>query len=182
MKTGTAGRLRDAVLPLAVFAAAVAAHFVWLGLFPERSAVQSAWAALPPEGPTSWLPRYIEAQHYWLGYSYGLSLAFAAIAFRRFVRHRSSGAGKFALGGVTFSGLLAVGGCYLIGCCGSPMLVVWLNLFGAAFLPFAKPLVAGLSTVSIVAAWWWMIRKTRRDTIVHLESSPTRVTDRLRAR
>lgn len=154
------GRLRDAALPLAVFVAAVAAHVVWLGLFPEKPATRSAWAALPPEGSSSWVPRYIEAQDYWLGYSCGLSLAFAAGALRRFRQNRSCGAGKFAVGGLTFSGFLAAGACYLIGCCGSPMLLVWLNLFGAAFLPFAKPLVAVFSTLSIAAAWWWMARKT----------------------
>lgn len=154
------GRLRDAVLPLAVFAAAAGAHVVWLGLFPEKPAAQSAWASLPPEGPTSWVPRYLEAQDYLLGYSYGLSLAFATVALRRLRRNRSCGAGKFAVGGLTFSGLLAVGACYLIGCCGSPLLAVWLNLFGAAFLPFAKPLVAVFSTLSVAAAWWRMARAT----------------------
>lgn len=151
--------VREAVLPLAVFAAAVAAHVVWLGLFPEQPEVQSAWAPLPPEGPESWLPRYVEAQDYWLGYSYGLSLAFAAAAFRRYRRNRSSAAGGLAVGGLTLSGALAVAGCYLVGCCGSPMLVVWLNLFGAAFVPFAKPLMAAVTTLSVAGAWWWMARR-----------------------
>jgi hypothetical protein len=54
---------------------------------------------------------------------------------------------------------LALAGCFLVGCCGSPMLVVYLSLFGAWFLPLAKPLVAVVTTISIAAAWWWMRRK-----------------------
>jgi len=34
-------------------------------------------------------------------------------------------------GGVTLLGALMAGGCFLIGCCGSPMLAVYLSLFGA---------------------------------------------------
>jgi hypothetical protein len=155
-------------LPLGAFAATVAVHFLWLGLFPEQDPAQSRWAALPSEGVTSWLPKYLAAGNYWLGYSYGLSLAFAAAALRRYRRHRSRGAGKFALGGVTLSGFLAAAGCYLVGCCGSPMLVVWLNVFGARFLPFAKPLLAALTTLSIAGAWWWMVHKTFRAAELHL--------------
>jgi hypothetical protein len=36
------------------------------------------------------------------------------------------------------------------------MLVVYLSLFGARFLPLAKPLAAILTTISIMGAWWWM--------------------------
>lgn len=68
---------------------------------------------------------------------------------------------NLAIGGVTLSGVLAVAGCFLLGCCGSPMLAVYLSLFGAAFLPFAKPLVAGLTAASLVAGWWWMKRRER---------------------
>ncbi|MBI5446582.1 MAG: hypothetical protein HY900_35865 [Deltaproteobacteria bacterium] len=149
---------KDGLLPLGVFVAAFALHFLWLGLFPEQDPAQSPWAALPSEGASSWLPKYLEAGEYWLGYAYGLSLAFAAAALRRYRRHRSCGAGKFAVGGVTLSAVLAGGGCYLIGCCGSPLLVVWLNLLGAKFLPLARPLMAGITTLSIAGAWWWMAR------------------------
>jgi hypothetical protein len=63
------------------------------------------------------------------------------------------------LGGLTLTGFLAVAGCFLVGCCGSPMLVVYLNLFGAGFLPLAKPLVAVVTTLAIIGAWWWMKRR-----------------------
>jgi hypothetical protein len=156
-----AGAAREALLPFAVFVATVLVHYLWAGRAPEPAAMESPWASLPSDAPSP-LARYVEAGDYWLGYSYGLSLAFAATALRVFVRGRSAASGGFALGGLTFSGVLAAGGCYLLGCCGSPMLVVYLNLFGAGYLPFAKPLLAALTTVSILGAWWWMARVARK--------------------
>lgn len=147
--------------PAGVFALVVGVHFVWLGLFPERDPAQNRWLCVASAERTSWLARYIESQSYWLGLSYGLSLAFAVAAFRRYRERQLCAARNLAIGGVTLSGVLAVAGCFLLGCCGSPMLVVYLNLFGAAFLPFAKPLVAGLTATSLAAGWCWMRRQER---------------------
>jgi hypothetical protein len=36
---------------------------------------------------------------------------------------------------------------------------VYVNLFGAGFLPLAKPLMAGFTTLTILLAWWWMEKK-----------------------
>lgn len=150
--------LRRLLLPAFVFGAVIAAHFVWLGLFPERELTQTRWVAVPGQDglENSWLNRYVETQSYWLGFSYGLSLAFAAAALRRYREERLCTARTCAIGGLTLSGFLAVAGCYLLGCCGSPMLGVYLSLFGAAFLPFTKPLVAVLTAVFIGGSWWWM--------------------------
>lgn len=153
---------RASLLPLGVFVATLGLHFLWLGLFPEKDPSQTLWAALPSEGAASWLLNYVEAESYWLGYSYAVSLAFAAVALRRYFRNRSCGAGRFAVGGLTFTGILSVAGCYMLGCCGSPMLVVWLNLFGAKVLPFAKPVMAVVTTLSIAGAWLWMVRSATR--------------------
>jgi len=145
------------IIPIGVFAAVFASHYLWLGLYPEQNPQQSQWFALPEEN--SWFDNYIEGANYWLGYSYGLSAAFAAAAFRNYLNSPCRTAKTFAIGGVTFTGMLAFAGCFLIGCCGSPMLVVWLNLFGAAFIPFAKPGMALVTTISIAAAWFWMFRR-----------------------
>ncbi len=155
--------LWESLLPIGVFAATVAAHYLWTSRQPESAASQSPWAALPSE-ELSPLSHYFQDSGYWLAYSYGISFAFAVVALRRFIRIKTPAGGGFALGGVTFSGLLAFFGCYLTGCCGSPMLVVYLNLFGARFLPFAKPFVALITTLSILGAWWWMTRVDRRQT------------------
>ena len=151
-------KLRRLLLPLGVFLGVAAAHYLWSGLFPEVDPAQARWASLPGAG-SSWLQRYVESGSYWLGYSYALSLAFAAAALCWYREERVSSAKTLALGGVTLSGFLALAGCFLVGCCGSPMLVVYLSLFGAWFLPLAKPLVAVVTTISIIGAWWWMKRR-----------------------
>ena len=151
---------KDSLLPLAVFAATAAVHYLWTGGSPEPAAAPSQWASLPAD-EHSRLSRYVEDGGVWLGYSYGISFAFAAIALRRYLRRRSAAAGRLALGGAAGSGLLAFFGCYLTGCCGSPMLLVYLNLFGAGFPPFAGPFVAAVTSISILGAWWWMTRRGR---------------------
>ncbi len=151
-------RARRLLLPAAVFLAVLAFHFVWTGLFPDRDRAQDRWLAVGVEEP-SWGRRYLDSQSYWLGYSYAVSIAFAAAAARRWRETRASTARDAAVGGLTLSGFLALAGCFLIGCCGSPMLGVYLSLFGAAFLPFAKPIVAALTTAALAVTW---IRLNRR--------------------
>ncbi len=155
--TGFKQKLRRFLLPLGVFLGVAVAHYVWSGLFPEVDPAQARWAS-PVGSAASWLHRYLQTQGYWLGYSYALSLAFAAAALRRYREERFCSGKTLAFGGVTLSGFLALAGCFLVGCCGSPMLVVYLSLFGAGFLPLAKPLVAVVTTLSIIGAWWWMNR------------------------
>ncbi len=155
--TSLGQKLRRFLLPLGVFLGVAATHYLWSGLFPEVDPAQARWASLPGAG-TSWLQRYIETKSYWLGYSYALSLAFAAVALRRYRKARYCSKSSLAIVGVTLSGFLALAGCFLAGCCGSPMLVIYLSLFGAWFLPLAKPLVAVITTLSIIGAWWWVTR------------------------
>jgi len=153
-------RVQRALIPLLVFVRVLVVHFLWTGFFPDVDPAQSRWLEVDAAASESWLKRYIETQSYWLGYSYGLSLAFAAFAFRRWREQRQCATRNVAIGGVTLTGFLAVAGCFLVGCCGSPMLVVYLNLFGASFLPFAKPLVAGITTLTTAGLAWWMNRRT----------------------
>jgi hypothetical protein len=153
------GKFRRFLLPLGVFGGVVLVHYVWSGLFPEVDPAQARWATLPGVGTSSWLHRYLETQSYWLGYSYALALAFAAAALRRYREKRYCSANTLVLGSVTLTGFLALAGCFLVGCCGSPMLLIYLSLFGAWFLPLAKPLVAIITTFSIIGAWWWMKRR-----------------------
>lgn len=152
--------IRRSALPGAVFFAAVAAHYAYVGFFPEEDPAQARWVSVPSNA--SWWTRYIETESYWLGLSYAMALAFAAIALRRYRERRLCRARNLAIGGITLSGFLAVAGCYLVGCCGSPMLVVYLNIFGASFLPLAKPLMAGVTALSLVLAWGWMLRAERK--------------------
>jgi uncharacterized membrane protein YozB (DUF420 family) len=152
--------IRKAFLPAGVFVAVFVVHYLYFIAFPEQDPAQTGWVVVPKR--TSFFQEYIEAQRYWLGYAYGLPIAFAAVALRSYRQSRCRASRNLALGGVAFSGFLAAVVCFVIGCCGSPMVVVWLTLFGVACLPLAKPLVAVLTTVSVGAAWWWMRRKMVR--------------------
>jgi hypothetical protein len=150
---------------VSIFLGVLGAHLLWIGAFPDRDPAQDGWLTVPGTRIPGWLERYAAGGHYWMGYTYGLSLAFAAVAFRSYRERRSRSAARAALGSVTLSGFLAVAGCFLLGCCGSPMLGVYLSLFGAGFLPFAKPLVAGITTFMIALCYLWMRRKERRETV-----------------
>jgi hypothetical protein len=150
--------LPRAIFPTGVFLIVWIIHYIWLGLFPESNAVQSQWAPLEGIIKVSWWQQYIKTQGYYLGFTYALSLTFAFVALRRYREQRLCQARNLAVGGITLSGFFAVAGCYLLGCCGSPMLAVYMSLFGAAFLPLAKPLIAALTAILIGVAWWWMNR------------------------
>ncbi len=158
--------LRRVVLPGVTFTVVVALHVLWARRFPEQDPAQSRWATLP-ESMDSWFSRYVDAGEFWLAYAYGLSAALAAVALRNLRETRRASRvglaeGGLAAGSLTFAGTMTLGGCFLVGCCGSPMLAVWLSVFGAKFLPFAKPFVAAITTVTVVAAWVWMERRRRR--------------------
>lgn len=151
--------LRRWLLPVAVFVTVLGLHYVWTGYSLQRACAAKSDGTSEPCCEPSWWRGYIEPQNYWLGYSYALSLTFAAVALRRYVEQRRCADRNLAIGGVTVSGFLAVASCLLTGCCGSPMLGVYLSLLGAPFLPWAKPLIAGLTTVVIGASYWWMNRR-----------------------
>ncbi|MBI5723908.1 MAG: hypothetical protein HZA50_08125 [Planctomycetes bacterium] len=151
--------LRRMILPLAVFLAVAVGHFVLRGLYPEHDSAQDRWATVQTVSSISGMDQYVRAQDYWMGISYGMSGAFVAWAVRRYREHRQRAAGTAALGGLSLGGVLAVAGCFLTGCCGSPMLAVYLNLLGAWFLPLAKPLCAVLTFLSLFLGWRWMNRK-----------------------
>ena len=153
--------VRRSLLPIGVFLGVALAHYLYLGIFPDQDPAQARWVAVDTPR-ASWWAQYVETQSYWLGLSYAMSLTFAAVALRRYRERRLGQARNLAVGGLTLSGFLAVAGCYLVGCCGSPMLVVYLNFFGASFLPLAKPLMAGVTALSLALGWWWMLRSERR--------------------
>ncbi len=155
------------VLPLAVFLLVMVGQALYVR-HKARLPVKG-WAAdsaIADNGLWGFRP-YFEARDYLTGYSYALSLAFAAVALRRYRDRRKqcrSAARKAAIGGITLSGVLAGSGCFLLGCCGSPMLGIYLSFFGAAFLPLVKSLVAGVTTVMVVFSYyWWIWRPSRND-------------------
>lgn len=152
--------LRSAFFPIAAFATVVLAHFAWANAFPERDPAQDRWAVVESEASVSSVGRYLESEGYWLGFSYAYPAAFAASAFGRYLERRRRADQAFAVGGITASWILAAAGCFLTGCCGSPILGVYLSLFGTSILPFAKPMLAGLTFLFVTLFWIWMVRRS----------------------
>ena len=140
------------LLPALVFAAVFIAHALYLGSC--AASAPSGWDDLGisanAAGPLG-LGAYLHGQDYFLGFSYALGAAFATWALVRliFFRQGRAAAAGAAVGGITFVGVLMAGGCFLIGCCGSPMLGVYLSLFGAKALGLGKPLTALITLASV---------------------------------
>ena len=153
------------LIPAVVFVAIFVAHALYV----------SAYAASAPSGWTDFgisadvvgplgLGPYCRGQDYFIGFSYALAAAFAAWTLSRsilFRQGRTVTAGA-AAGGLTLLGALMAGGCFLIGCCGSPMLAVYPSLFGAKALGLGKPLMALMTLVSVSCGYWCLSRRFAR--------------------
>ncbi len=140
---------KRALLPALLFSLGLLAHYAWFVKTgsPHAQPVTVCCGSSCDTPPG--IAEYFKSQTYLLGYSVALSLSYASIAIRKFIEQRSSAAKGAAVGGIGASAILGFTGCYLTGCCGSPMLGVYIGLLGPAFLPFAKPLVAVITTISI---------------------------------
>lgn len=155
-------------LPLLVFVIVYAAHAFYLSRivatpmdgWAGNEAMNASFLGLDP---------YLQSQDYFVGFSYALGAAFAAWAVGRFLRSRQAALGVGAVGSVTFVGALMATGCFLVGCCGSPMLGVYLGIFGAKALGVGKPLMALVSLFSVVGGYWYMSRHPKRE--ICLDSS-----------
>jgi len=104
---------------------------------------------------------YFSQNNYMLGISYGLAVAFTSYAIMKFSQSKKCASIGLA-GGLTLSGFLYAGGCFLLGCCGSPMLSVYISLFGIQALGFRKPLVLFFTALSVGAGYIWLRRKTAK--------------------
>lgn len=154
-------RLTRALLPAALFLVVIAAHAAWTSADPGCDAAGACSDDACAPGPSS-TTTYLRTGAFWLGLSYASSAAFAGVALRRAFERRSAASSAGAARGVALSALLPFAGCWLVGCCGSPMLAVYLGLLGASFLPFTGPLVAVLTAAMIAASWAWMRRAESR--------------------
>jgi hypothetical protein len=141
-----------------VFVAVFGLHFGFITW--QQAQVAAQWVRVAGTREASAWARYVEHGDYWIGYSYALAAAFTAIALALTIRQRRQAAAGL-VGGVTLLGVLYGAGCFLIGCCGSPMLVVYLSLFGPSVLGLLKPLVAIITTLSVVVSTALIIRRAR---------------------
>lgn len=138
-------RAKKIVIPLFTFIVVFILHIIYFE-FTEGTC-----------GNTAWLKRYIKEQEHFLGISYALSIAFVAFAFLKFKENRKR-ALKAAFGG----GVLAIilwFLCFLFGCCGSPMLIVYLNLIGVSNLKIPKLALLLMAVIFIGIGYIWLIKK-----------------------
>jgi hypothetical protein len=105
---------------------------------------------------------YFAGQDYFVGFSYALGATFAAWAISQFVRRRRAAAATGAVGSVSLVTIVIASGCFLIGCCGSPMLAVYLAIFGAKALGAGKPVMAGVTLLSTGGGYWCLSRQLAR--------------------
>jgi hypothetical protein len=153
------------LFPAVVFVTIFVAHALYVGS--RAVSPPSGWTdsgiVVDSAGPLG-LGAYWRGQDYFIGFSYALGAAFASWALNcciLFDQERAVAAGV-AAGGITLVGVLMAGGCFLIGCCGSPMLAVYLSLFGAKALGLGKPLTALLTLASVSCSYWCLSRRFAR--------------------
>jgi len=108
----------------------------------------------------SFLSLYFKRQDFFLSFSYALTGGFTIYALLKFLQNRRVGVAG-VVGGITLTGIIYFWGCFLLGCCGSPMLAVYLSLFGSSALGFTKPLIAIITTLSVVIGYLWIEKKSK---------------------
>ena len=133
------------------------AHVAWYVLFPEPNA--SAWGNVMPSFSDS-MQTYIASGAYWLGASYAMSAAFTAYALLIFRENRRKAAAG-AVGGLAAMGALYAVGCFAIGCCGSPMLPIYLSLLGGKVAGIGGPIMFGLTLLSVGIGFMILRTKAR---------------------
>lgn len=104
--------------------------------------------------------QYFGEQNYMMGLSYALAAAFTVYAFLRLLGNRREGVGG-VFGGLTLTGVLYFAAYFMVGCCGSPMLPVYIGVLGPRFMGFAKPLTLLLTTLSVALGFLWLRRRRK---------------------
>ena len=145
-----------------VFIAIFATHFFYTTRNISITDSSGEWAAYDFEKPEeSRLNRYIAPGEYWLGLSYSIAGAFVVVALMRAVTMRREALAASA-GGIALGGLLWASGCFLVGCCGSPMLPIYMGLLGPKFLEVTKPMTFVLTIISIIIGYRVMIKRAAK--------------------
>jgi len=139
------------LIPAAVFAAVFTIHLIYLLVFSD-----------PGCGPPPTLSGYFENGDVFLGASYALGAAFTAWSLMLFMACRSTSSAAGATGGTILTAGLATAGCFLAGCCGSPMLAVYVGIFGAGTFTIPKWAIALLTATLCGGSMWWQKRAARR--------------------
>jgi hypothetical protein len=145
------------LLGIVAFVAVFVCHMLYLRYL--AIAPQKGWVDNFNPSVSFW-QSYMISQDYFVSFSYALSASFAVWSTARFVYFRRRAAVVGAVGGVSLVTLLAAAGCFLIGCCGSPMLPIYVSLFGSKAAGIGKPLMALISLTSIGGGYWYVVRRS----------------------
>ena len=145
------------VLPITAGLIVFGAHIAWYVLFPESNA--SGWGNVVPSFSDS-LQTYSTSGAPWLGASYALSAAFTMYALMILRQNRRKAAAG-AVGGLAAMGALYAVGCFALGCCGSPMLPIYLGLLGGKLAGVGGPVMFGLTLLSVGIGFLILGRKAR---------------------
>lgn len=142
--------------PLVAFVAAVCVHLL-VKYLSAPPATQSAWSDLS-QPQLNWFAAYLKAQDYYLTFSYALAAGFAAYALSFWAANRRVAAAGGAAG-VSIAGIVWGAGCFLTGCCGSPMLGVYASVLGTRATWFGKPFTAAITLLSVLIGYAMIRRK-----------------------
>lgn len=153
------GRLASWLAPTLAFAAVFALHAFYV-VHSAPAPVSDGWADIGLERLGPW-DFYLKGQEYFVGFSYALGAAYAAWSLGEFLRVRQAAMAAGTITSLTLTGALMAFGCFMTGCCGSPMLGVYASMFGASALGVGKPLMAGVSLLSVLGGVWYLRRKRR---------------------
>lgn len=142
-------------LPGMGFIVILISHLTWYSWKAAR--VSAAWVQVSQKNV---IVDYWSQGEYFLGLAYALAMAFTLFAIMKFREAKMRSVTGIA-GGLTLAGVLYMGGCFLLGCCGSPLLVVYLTLFGAQFLGFTKPLIFIITLIMVIVGYFWVNKRTK---------------------
>lgn len=110
---------------------------------------------------------YLTGEGFWMGASYALVGCFIIFTLGKF-KERKREALVGAAGGSLMAGGIYALGCFMLGCCGSPMAVVWLGFLGGRYANLGGIFLFLLTLLSTSAGLWMLSRKGREKSVTEL--------------